>query len=203
MQFTRAGRLAAAVIAIAAWAGLGLYLVVEAKSQGGDWPGAVWTNLGFLTDLTNLLLAVVMTGVALGMRPLSRPHVVGWVVSAIATVGLGFLAVGGQLVIGKSALENVLLHGVTPWLALLVWVAFAPKGGLRWRKALFWVVWPVGYFSYALIRGALTGTYAYGFIDPAKSSAIEIATVVGMMAAIMAVWTLVLLGLDRLMGRRP
>lgn len=201
-QFTKTGRLGAAALAAIGWLGLIRYVAAETRSQEGDWIGAIWTNLGFLTDLSNLLLAVVMTGVALGVRPLSRPHVVGWAVAAIATVGVGFWVIGGRLTFGRSALEDILLHGVTPWAALLFWVVLAPKGGLSWRKAAVWLGWPLGYFAYALIRGRLSGEYAYAFLDPAKASAASIAMTIAMIAAIFAVWGVVLLGMDRLMGRK-
>lgn len=204
IQFSRAGRLAAALIAVAGWTGLALYVAAEAGTQKGDWLGAVWTNLGFLTDLTNLLLAVVMTGVAFGVRPLSRPHAVGWAVAAIATVGVGYWLIGGRLVIGTSALEDMLLHGVTPWASLLWWAVFAPKGELRWARVFVWLAWPVGYFVYALSRGALTGDYAYGFLDPAKSNLASTAATIGMIVVLFGLWGAVLLGLDRVMRpRRP
>lgn len=200
--FTKTGRLAAAAVAIAGWTGLGLYVAAETATQKGDWLGAVWTNLGFLTDLTNLLLAVVLTGVAFGARPLSRPAVVGWAVAAIATVGVGYWVIGGKLVIGQSALEDLLLHGVTPWAGLLVWILFAPKGGLRRKTALIWLAWPLGYFAYAMARGALTGDYAYGFLDPAKSSPTSMGLTIGAITGIFAIWSLTLLGLDRAMRQK-
>lgn len=201
-EFTKTGRLAAAAVAATAWIGLGLYVVAEAATQKGDWLTAVWTNLGFLTDLSNLLLAMVLTGVALGVRPLSRPPVVGWAVAAIATVGVGFWVIGGKLVIGKSALEDLLLHGVTPWAGLLFWIVFAPKGELRRKTVLIWLAWPLGYFAYAMARGALTGEYAYGFLDPAKSSPTSMGLTIGAITGIFAIWSLTLLGLDRAMRQK-
>lgn len=201
-EFTKAGRLAAGVLALAGWTGLGLYVGAEAAAQKGDWLKAVWVNAGFLTDLSNLLLAVVMTGVALGVRPLSRPGVVGWAVAAIATVGVGFWLIGGRLVLGQSAVEDMLLHGVTPWLALLVWVVFAPKGRLSWKGVLPWLLWPVGYFAYAMVRGALTGQYAYPFLDLSKTPISAVALTIGMIVAVFAVWTAVLLVLDRVLAKR-
>lgn len=201
-QFTKTGRLAAAAVATAAWTGLGLYVAAETATQKGDWLSAVCTNLGFLTDLTNLFLAVVMTGVALSSRPLSRPFIVGCAVAAIATVGVGFWLIGGRLVLGKSAVEDILLHGATPVAAVMFWLAFAPKGGLRWTSALFWLAWPLGYFTYAPIRGGLTGEYAYGFLDPAKSSPSSMALTIGSITGIFAIWSLILLGLDRAMRRK-
>ena len=201
-RFSNTGRLAAGVLALTAWIGLGLYMTAETASQDGNVLEALWVNAGFLTDLSNLLLAVVMTGVALQVRPLSRPHLVGWAIAAIVTVGVGFWMIGGRLVLGQSTVEDILLHGVTPLAGLLFWIVMAPKGELRWRQALVWLACPLGYFSYALARGALTGEYAYSFLDPTKSTATEIALVVGQITLLFAFWTAVLLVLDRVMGRK-
>lgn len=40
------------------------------------------------------------------------------------------------------------------------------------------------------------------FLDPGKASAASIAMTIAMIAAIFAVWGVVLLGMDRLMGRK-
>lgn len=154
MACSIAGRSGAAMVALCAWVGVGLYFAAEKSIPGTGWLGALWINLGYLTDLTNMLLAIVMTGVALGVRRLSRPAVIGWAVSAILFVGIGFWVIGGRLTLGESALEDILLHGVTPWLSLLVWLLLMPKGWLRLALILPWLGWPIGYFGYALVRGA-------------------------------------------------
>jgi hypothetical protein len=149
--FTRSGRVAAGLLASIAWLGLVRYGVAEVSKQDGDWLAALWTNAGHLTDLSNLLLAIVMTGVAAGSRALSRPAIVGWAVAAIATVGVGFWMIGGTLTLGTSALEDILLHAVTPWAAVLFWLVFVPKGALRRAHALSWMFWPMAYWAYAAI----------------------------------------------------
>jgi hypothetical protein len=194
-------RIAAAVVAATAWLGLGLYLAAEIGSQDGNWPSALWVNLGFLTDLTNLCLAVVMTGVALGVSRLSKPAAVGWVVTAILMVGIGFWLIGGRLIIGKTALENILLHGATPLLALVFWVGFAVRG-VTCKSVLPWMVWPAFYWPYALIRGGLTGEYAYGFLNPARNGVTGVATMLAALVALYAVCGLIVVGIDRLLSRK-
>lgn len=202
MSYSSIGRIAAGLLAAFAWFGLARYLASEAAFLQGNWPSAVWSNLGYLTDLSNLLLAIVMTGIALGVQRLSRPAVVGWAVVAIATVGVGFWLSGGRLVLGKSALEDVLLHGVTPWAALLFWLVFAPKGRLAWRHALVWMAWPLFYWSYAMGRGLLLDRYPYSWLDPAKQGAAAVATTIAMMVVLYALWAVVLVLLDKWLGRR-
>ncbi|HPI47900.1 MAG TPA: Pr6Pr family membrane protein [Hyphomonadaceae bacterium] len=202
MQFSREGRLVAGVVAAVAWVGLGLYVVAESAGLKGDWIGALWLNAGFLTDLSNLSLAIVMTGVALGVRLLSAPHVVGWVTAVIATVGVGFWLIGGSLIVGETPIESFLLHAVTPWAGLAFWLIFAPKGGLRWRRALIWLAWPALYFTYAMTRGALSGEYAYPFLDPQTDGIAGAMMGIGKIVAVYVAWCLVLLRLDRMMSRK-
>jgi len=202
MAHTKAGRIAAGIVAATAWLGLGLYLAAEIASQKGNWLAALWVNAGFLTDLTNLCLAVVMTGVALGIARLATPKLVGWVVTAILTVGIGFWLIGGRLVIGKSALSDILLHGATPLLALVFWTAFAVRGGVRWTSVLPWLIWPVFYWTYALIRGGLTGEYAYGFLNWAKQGVWSVGITIGALIALYAVCGLMVVGIDKLLSRR-
>lgn len=40
-----------------------------------------------------------------------------------------------------------------------------PKGHLRFRHIGAWVIYPLVYFAYALLRGDLLGQYQYPFID--------------------------------------
>jgi hypothetical protein len=50
----------------------------------------------------------------------------------------------------------------------LYWLSMAVKGRLRWLDPLLWAVYPLAYFFYALLRGALTSKYPYPFIDVAQ-----------------------------------
>ena len=195
-SYSRAARLSASVIAAAAWLGLGLYLAAEIGTREGDVLAALWVNLGFLTDLSNLITATVFTAVSLGFAPLSRAAVVGWAVTAIGTVGIAFWLVGGNLSTA-SKLEDLLLHGVTPIAALLFWIAFNAKAPLRWITALIWLVWPIAYFAYALTRGKLTGTYAYSFLDLNRESITSVATTTGMIIAVYAVVALIVLAINK------
>ena len=39
------------------------------------------------------------------------------------------------------------------------------KAGLRWYDPLLWVIYPLFYLGFVLVRGKLTGFYPYPFID--------------------------------------
>lgn len=73
---------------------------------------------------------------------------------------------------GDTWLGNVLVHYIAPLLTLLQWVLWADKTGLTVFNALIWLVIPLCYFIYAMLR-AKTGKpigdtgliYPYFFLD--------------------------------------
>ena len=56
----------------------------------------------------------------------------------------------------QGRLGNILVHYVTPLLTLLQWILLADKTGLSVRHALWWLVIPLSYLVFVLLR-ARTG----------------------------------------------
>jgi hypothetical protein len=46
------------------------------------------------------------------------------------------------------------------------WLYQPPKNRLRLRQAVYWLIYPLLYLVYTLIRGAATGFYPYPFLNP-------------------------------------
>jgi hypothetical protein len=69
---------------------------------------------------------------------------------------------------GLQILTNFVLHDAIPVLYPLYWLVFLPKGRLRWSDPAWWVVYPVLYFLYSMLRGAVYNTYVYPFMDAAQ-----------------------------------
>ncbi|MDG4884865.1 Pr6Pr family membrane protein [Mesorhizobium sp. WSM4884] len=150
---------------MAAWAGIAVHFHALADGAA-SWPAALWTLLGYFTITTNLLVAIVFTGVAAKAR-FATPWLLGATLLNILLVGViyGLLLQGLRKLTGGSELANVLLHRVTPALTAVFWLAFARKGTLTWRAPFFWALYPLGYLAYVLVRGAAEGHYPYPFID--------------------------------------
>jgi hypothetical protein len=156
----------AALIALVAWAGLALQFqssLVEVGSLGAT----AWILLRFFTVITNLVVAIVFTGVALGRARFAAPRLLGGVCLAIMLVGVVYnlLLRGLAQLSGGAWVADLLMHQVTPVACVLFWLAFAPKGGFRGRDPLVWALFPLAYFVYALARGSVEGIYAYPFLD--------------------------------------
>ena len=160
-----AARLAAALIAVIAWAGLSVQLAELLPRNG--LAASLGIMLGFFTITANLLVALAFSALATG-RPLS-PRVVAFVMISILLVGVvnAVLLWGLLELSGGSALVDRLLHVTTPILTLLFWIFVTPKGHLTRRDPLLWTIYPLLYLAYALTRGLATGRFAYPFLNVA------------------------------------
>ena len=159
-------RIAAAIVALVAWTGLGVQFAATYAGSGSV-AETLWIVLRYFTVITNLAVALLLTAVAIGLRV--GPHLLTGVTLAILLVGVvyGLLLRGLVELSGGALLADALLHKVVPVLTPLFWLVFAPKGHVRSRDPLLWALYPLGYFGYALVRGQVEGRYAYPFIDVA------------------------------------
>jgi hypothetical protein len=66
---------------------------------------------------------------------------------------------------GLQKVVDELLHSVIPILVLLYWILFVPKKELEFKNIFPWLIFPLGYLIYTLIRGAFFNFYPYPFVD--------------------------------------
>jgi hypothetical protein len=129
--------------------------------------------LRYFTILTNLIVAFVFTGVALGRSAFANPSLLGGMTMAIVLVGVvNHLLLRGLLELsGGAKLADTILHYVVPLAVLIFWLVLSEKGRLSRRDPLRWAIFPFAYLIYALARGAAEGKYAYPFLDVAQYGA--------------------------------
>ena len=124
----------------------------------------LWLMAGYFTVLTNLIVAVAMFAVARGWQMPAR--VAAGLVVAIVMVGLIYHLILARLWApqGLAWWANQGLHTAVPLTMAGWWLAFAAKD-VGWRDVPAWLIWPAVYGVYAVVRGALTGFWAYPFVD--------------------------------------
>jgi hypothetical protein len=165
----------AALIAFVAWCGVVLQLCLSLRltdARGMSTLQGLAIYLGYFTVLTNILVAVAVTwpaalpATAPG-RFFTQPAVIGWVASSIAFVGVAYFVLLRHVwnPQGLQLLADVLMHYIVPALVVLYSVIALRRTTLRWTAPLWWSLYPVIYFVYVLVRGALMGRYPYHFID--------------------------------------
>lgn len=99
----------------------------------------------------------------------------------ILVVGIGFSLLLSQvegLTLTAVPWDNVVLHYIIPVAVLVDFLIDRPRRILSFKKSLTWLLFPIAYATYALIRGALTGWYPYPFLDPATKGYGAVALVI-------------------------
>lgn len=66
---------------------------------------------------------------------------------------------------------NTVLHYVMPVAVVLDWLYQPPRTALSFRQTLLWLIFPLVYLSYVLIRGSIVDWYPYPFLNPANVGA--------------------------------
>ena len=199
------------LMAIVGWCGLviQLDLVLLARwTSGASLLGGLVNFFSFFTVLTNTLVAVALTCVATrqpskGRNFFLQPWVTSGIAVSIIVVGVAYNLLLRQLwqPQGLQWLANELLHDVMPVLFTLYWWFCVPKGSLRVGHIGVWVLYPVLYFAYTLLRGHLLGVYPYPFIDVEKLGyAQAFINACGVLAGFVLV-ALIIVGVDR--WRKP
>ncbi len=193
--------------ALVAWCGLALQFSVSLDllaAQGMDASQTVSRMLAYFTILTNLVVAAYYT-----MRFMQRGSDEGkWLAhpavgSAIAMyvtlvcVIVHLILRHLQVLTGNALVADTILHYVTSIWFVIFWIGWVPKRGLQWRHALWWALYPLAYFVYAMLRGAGSGFYPYPFIDVAKLGFQAVAINAVLISVAFFVAGLALIALDR------
>jgi hypothetical protein len=137
-------------------------------------PATVTGLLPFFTIQSNVGYGIFAAWAAFRGRD-TPPALKGAVTLYVAITGLVYhlvltnpasgFAVGPVERTLPDAIGNQLLHTVVPLLAVLDWLLFDVRGRFRWRYALYWLAFPLGYLAFALVRGLVVDKYPYPFIN--------------------------------------
>ncbi len=157
---------AAVAIALICWAGLAVQFNAI-LDQGTSASATLWIMARYFTILTNLIVAIVFTGMALGKAKFIGPSLLGGTTMAIVLVGVVYhVLLRGLLELsGGAKLADTILHYVTPISVMAFWLFLAPKGALTRRDPPLWTAYPIVYLVYALVRGQAEKVYAYPFLN--------------------------------------
>ena len=168
-------RLFVTLSAWAAWLALTVQLLLILQGRLADQAslvGGVLHFFSYFTILTNTLVAIVLTATARaqGGNAASfwlRPWVSSGVTASIILVGVAYslLLRNTWHPQGVQWVVNELLHDILPPVFVAFWWWCVPKGSLRARHVVAWMVYPIVYFGYCLLRGSEIGVYPYPFID--------------------------------------
>lgn len=199
-----------ALAALVVWFGLLLqyYLIVRGQT-GAAFATHTVNFFSYFTILSNLLAAIALSApVVAPSSPMGRffakPTVRGGIVLYTTVTAATYIVILAGLwkPQGLQWVADTTLHYVTPTLFLLDWLFFAPKGSLNWRSVLPWLIVPLAYGTYSLVRGPFSGFYPYPFLDVSQLGLAKVSVNIVLMGAFFALLGLGFVVLDGLLKRR-
>ena len=202
---SRPARWACAIIALVALASIGFQFRAR-WLELGDQAGVLsvlWYLARYFTHLTNALVALVLGMAALSgrwPRPARLAAITVWIVAVGVVYHLLLAATHNPE--GWEVWASIGEHSIVPAATLALWLAAAPKANLTLAHAAIWALWPLAYAAYAILRGALDGTYPYFFLNPVKSGPGLVAAYVAGLGAFFILSGTGLVALSRLLPQK-
>jgi hypothetical protein len=138
----------------------------------------------FFTVESNILAVIAFIGGALiiqsGKRSERFDFFRGAVTLYMVITGIVFsILLSGLEGVQLTAVpwDNTVLHYLIPVAIVIDWIMDPPAKRVPFKRALWWLVFPLAYFAYSLIRGPIVGWYPYPFLNPAHGGYGKVAVV--------------------------
>ena len=161
----------AALAALLIWFAVILQLVLMLRNESAQPLAQTLTRFfSYFTILINILAATYLTAQAVGAAWSYRPGVLTAVTGYILIVGISYQVLLRHVWApqGWDRVADELLHTVNPVIPLIYWILYEDKQAVRYRQIFGWLIFPMVYLAYTLIRGSIAGWYPYHFVDVNK-----------------------------------
>lgn len=129
----------------------------------------------FFTIQSNILAAGIFLVVGVAMLMGARKGA-PWLGSLRGAATLYMLMTGIIYALLLSGLDaslqltlpwvNIVLHHIMPAAVLVDWLIATPRQKISYKSALLWLLFPIAYAVYSLVRGLFVEWYPYPFLDP-------------------------------------
>jgi hypothetical protein len=161
----------AAVAAVIGWVALLLQLYLIIENRAASVAETIARYFGFFTILTNILVAVSFTTVYL--KGIDAPNFLTKTKTLTATtVYITIVGLIYNVILrfqwapqGLAKLVDELLHTLIPIACIMFWLLFVPKQTIQLKNIFPWLLYPLVYITYTLLRGSFAKWYPYPFVD--------------------------------------
>ena len=126
----------------------------------------------FFTILTNSLVAIYFTLVIFKIKNgfvaiIDKPGTLTAITAYIAIVGLVYQIILRHLwqPTGLQLIVDELLHTLIPIMVIIYWYLYENNSSATYEQIPKWLIYPLIYLAYILIRGQFSNFYPYPFVD--------------------------------------
>lgn len=168
--------------------------------------GRVVDSLSYFTNLSNVLVAVVLTMLA------RNPDRGGAVWHAVRMDSLVMIVITGLIyaivlapdaqVEGLDIIVNAIKHYIVPVMTVFLWLLVGPRRQLTFASVFTALVIPLAWAAYTLIRGEFIAAYPYGFLNVVAYGLPAVLTNIAGVAALGIILGLLFWAVDRLLSLR-
>lgn len=169
-------------------------------------PGRVIDSLSYFTNLSNVLVAVVLTMLA------RNPDRGGAVWHAVRMDSLVMITITGLIyaivlapdaqVEGLDIIVNAIKHYIVPAMTVFLWLLVGPRRQLTFASVFTALVIPIAWAAYTLIRGEFIAAYPYGFLNVVAYGLPAVLMNIAGVAALGTILGLLFWAVDRLLSLR-
>jgi hypothetical protein len=160
---------------IVIWFALCLQFNISLKLLNGDVINTLKVFLSYFTVITNIICAVCLTTLLFFENSRSgiffaKASTLTAITVYIVVVGLIYNVVLRGLIhpVGWERVADELLHVVNPIIFLGFWIFYLNKSQLNYKNTFSWLIYPLLYVVFIIIRGYLIDKYPYPFINVAE-----------------------------------
>ncbi len=161
---------------------LAIVAIVVQFMSGMDRPSFSLANFfSFFTIQSNILAAIIFLIAGIAGLAGKQGSQLAWIRGAatfyMTTTGIIYILLLSGL---EASLQtpipwvNAVLHYIMPVAVLADWLVNRPGREVRFSQAALWLMFPVLYVPYSLIRGHITGWYPYPFLNAAENGYSEV-----------------------------
>lgn len=160
------------ILAILAWFAVMTQYYLMIEHRGASVFETTIRFFSFFTILTNSLVVIYFTMVLLKKKSdnlsiLDKPGTLTAVTVYITIVGLVYQIILRHIwePTGLQMIVDELLHTVIPILVIIFWYVYDEKISVTYNQIPQWLIYPLIYLVYILIRGHFSSFYPYPFMD--------------------------------------
>jgi len=129
----------------------------------------------YFTNMSNIFAAIVLLIGAFSLITHREPTMTDDIIRGTSVVCMAIVGIVFSILLRDEDVGtllpwvNIVVHYLMPVVIVLDWLYQPPKTKLALKQTGYWLIVPLVYSVYSIVRGAIVGWYPYPFFNPAQS----------------------------------
>ncbi|MFX0071174.1 MAG: Pr6Pr family membrane protein [Candidatus Hermodarchaeota archaeon] len=149
-----------------------ILLDIESILNGSDAVFLLCNTFSYFTVQSNVFIAIWLTLIIIYRNKDEKPSCLSSIIQGALTlyITVTFLVFAIFLSAiyhptGWEAVINITMHYIIPIAFIIDWLITGTDVQYKWKYILYWLIYPLSYLVYTLIRGFFINFYPYPFLN--------------------------------------